>query len=130
MRKEDIDRICNLADRLAHEVAEYDDREKFDRSAVSDIYTMVGAAKNLYKIAKLAEEDEEPSYSYRRDSMGRYARDRYARDGRDYMGARNISGTTYRGYSRNGDLMEKIQAMMEDEGTRRELQEMVERSGR
>lgn len=63
-------------------------------------------------------------------STGTRSRDRYSRDGRDYMGARNISGTTYRGYSRTGALMEKIQAMMEDEGTRRELQEMVERSGR
>ena len=122
--------IYELRDRLMKELEEHAGREKFDRTALSDIFTVSGAVKNLNRIIENAEQGEYSGargymgsdYSYRRDSMGRYARD-------GYMGAgRNVSGTTYRGYSRHGDLMEKVQAMMADEGMRRELQEMVERA--
>lgn len=69
-------KLHTLKENLIHKLGEYADAE-ITGSNINAIDTLAHAAKNVGKIIKMCEEEDERGYSYarKRDAMGRYSRD-------------------------------------------------------
>jgi hypothetical protein len=136
-----MDKLYALKDRLIKELEEYAEKP-FTASSFDIVQKAASAAKNLCKLIRMCEEDEEGYSGRGYDPMGRDVepgRDMSYRGGSYARGRRNAprdamgrySGET--GYSRHGDIASQIHELMEhasDEQTRRELERIAQRMER
>ena len=118
-----MDALYDLKDLLVKELESYGKKGEMSASVLERVDMLAHATKNLDKIIECMEGDE---YS-NRGSYGRYSRDsdrgmsRARR--RDSMGRYASDG-----YSRHGDLADKLRDMMDDapdDRTRQEIQRLV-----
>lgn len=109
-----------IREMLAKELDEYTTSGKLNIGAIDVIDKLAHAIKNLDKII------EKDGYSgARRDSMGRYAGDRYGVDGYGY----SMHDNAYGMYSKDmQSIKQELREIMNgcDERTKRKLQEIVE----
>ena len=111
--------LYELKEMLLKELKEYGSSGELSTGSLDAVDKLAHATKNLCKVIEACEDDEHSHYypmegdyrrgsyrSRRRDSMGRYARDGYARS----------------------DMADRLRGMMQDapdERTRNELQKMI-----
>lgn len=139
-----MEKLYRLKEKLMKELENYSGRD-LSASSLDIVQKLSGAVKNLAKVIKMCEEEDEGGYSsrmyYALDPMGRdvepgrdqsyrgsYARGRRGAP-RDSMG--RYSGEM--GYSRHGDVADQIRELMEqapDEQTRRELERIAQKMER
>lgn len=141
-----MEKLYSLKDKLTKELENYAGKD-LNSSSLDIVMKMASAVKNLSKVIRMCEEDEEGysnrgSYAYYpadplrygvepgRDQSyrGSYARGRRGAP-RDSMG--RYSGEM--GYSRHGDVADKLRELIDhapDEQTKHDLEEIVRRIGR
>ena len=112
--------LKSLKEKLVKEICEYGNRSSFSSSDIQNIKNLISSILKLCEYNEM-EDDEEYSNrmsyrhdsAYRRDAMGRYARDNYAR----------------RGYSRDDDMMNKLYEVMDEapEHKKQEIKKMIDR---
>ena len=139
--------IYDLKELLCKELEEYGKKGELSAGTLEIVDKLAHAVKNIDKIIETYEEEEYSNYggggsygggsyegSYRRGSYnnggGSYRRGSYAR-GRGSNAQRDRMGRySSEGYSRDGDMVERLRMMMNeapDERTRQEIQNLVSR---
>ena len=106
--------LYDLKEKLCKELESYGKKGELSAGALSTIDTLAHAIKNIDKIIEVYESGEYSNYSpydrgmYRGGSYGR----RYSREG----------------YSRNGEIVDRLRSLMDDapdDRTRKEIQNLV-----
>ena len=129
--------VYELKEMLCKELEEYGSKGELSAGTLDIVDKLAHTIKNLDKIIEVYEEDEGSYYdggsyeeggrsmargrSYRGTYRGSYARGRNAR--RDSRGRYSSEG-----YSRNGDIADRLRELMEDapdEKTRQEIHKLV-----
>ena len=127
-----MNELYELKEKLCKELKKYNDQE-ITTSTLPVIDSLSHAIKSLDKIIEKYEEDggsygyDSYEGSYRgRSNRGSYARGRGRNAKRDNMGRYSNEG----GYSRHGDMVEKLREMMMDapnEEIRRDYERIISR---
>lgn len=127
-----MNELYELKEKLCKELKKYNDQE-ITTSTLPVIDSLSHAIKNLDKIIEKYEEDggsygyDSYEGSYRgRSNRGSYARGRGRNAKRDSMGRYSNES----GYSRHGDMVEKLREMMMDapnEEIRRDYERIISR---
>ena len=123
-----MDAIYDLRDKLCKELADYGNVDNLSTGTLDTIDKLAHAVKNLDKVIETMEDGDYSGYggTYGTNMMHSrrsYARGRNAR--RDGMGRYSSDG-----YSRTGDVAERLRRMMpevHDERTRDELERLAAR---
>lgn len=135
--------IYDLKEMLCKELEEYGKKGELSAGTLEIVDKLAHAVKNIDKIIETYEEEEYSNYgggsynsyegSYRNrgsynnggSRRGSYARGRGSNAERDRMGRYSSEG-----YSRGGDMVERLRMMMNeapDDRTRQEIQNLVSR---
>lgn len=123
--------LYELKDMLCKELEEIGEKGELTTGTVDTVEKLSSSVKNLCKIIDYCEDEE-----YSGDMMGgSYARggNRMGGRGRGGRGGRtgaNQYGSYARGYSRDGDMVSKLEDLMgeaRDDKTRREIERLVEK---
>lgn len=126
--------LYEIKDMLCEELKEYGKKGELTAGSLDVVDKLTHAIKNINKIIEKCEEEEYSntyeggSYAYARGNRG----GSYARGGRSVGTRRDSMGRYSRegGYSRHGDMVEELKALMmdaPDDRTRMEIHKLVQR---
>ena len=118
-----MDALYDLKDLLVKELESYGKKGEMNASVLERVDMLAHAAKNLDKVIECADEGEYSNGNSYNDRNRSY-------NGRSYRGRRRDSMGRYSsdGYSRHGDLTDRLRDMMDDapdDRTRQEIQRLV-----
>lgn len=118
--------LYELKEILMSELEEYGKKGELSAGSLEIVDKLCHAIKNLDKIIMVCEDD---GYSNRNISMS--YRNSYYGDGKSYARSRDSRGRySGSGYSRHGDLAQRVRGMMAeapDERTRQEMESLAMR---
>ena len=121
--------LYEIKDMLCYELEEIANKGELTAGTLDTVHKLTDTIKNIDKIEMLEEYEDEYSadddYAYarngrgrgrnaKRDSMGRYSRDGYSREGGYNMGRGNYGGMMYSRDDGREHLMHDIREMMAD----------------
>lgn len=120
-----MEAMYNLRDLLCKQLEDYGKKGELSAAVLERVDMLAHAIKNLDKVIEADEADEYSGNDYRDRETPRRTYDRSMARRRDSLGRYSRNG-----YSRHGDISDKLKDLMEeapDDRTRQEIQRAISR---